>query len=713
MEAQLGEWAAFGGALALALRVGLAGWIWGLEKPSVGERRGIVFELGRAVALGVLLNLLAALALASLRAWTPTGDWLAWMGVLAAGLVRAKRMGVRLGGEAAKLACAVLAVGLAASAPLLRPPRSEWLAGGWDPGIYQNNAAVVARGGGFQGRLETVYSTMTPAEVDLLARAEGGYREVLPGAPVRIEDGSIPLYFFHLTSLCGAWFLRLGGWGLLFRMPAVLAFLGLFPLLALGELLGMAGWRRWVAPACVLLSPTWWYHQAIPTTEMLYLLLLIGGALFYLRAAERGSALPLAAMGAFFAATVNHLNAAVLIGAGLAVAACAEEEGRVRGRAVRLVLCYAAMGLAIWWNLRFAEVTIMRLEEKDQALQVILPVFFGSAIVAALLAWNPLPTVLCAKTLRAVGWFGALVAAAVAVCALAADVGAAKDALLRLGERVPVLGAALIRFVRVVPFHGSLGVALAGAGLAWLALSRRPGAGRLKSLAAALAVVCALLFIQSGIVPLYPWALRRYVVFWVPLLALAQAFAVVGAVELWRGGRRIWSGLLLALLLPAGVQAARISLAAATVGNYAGLAAALAPVERALAPDDVVVADSPEWGTPLLLAGGRDVVNGRRLWRSPDPEYWREYLDALRRVREKTGRRVLWLTSTGDGLDVYPVELGGAWLEAEFEPFVYRTVNHGARGRSYGVRERQREFRLFEWDGTHALREEAAAEAAP
>lgn len=702
------------GSFWLALRLIAPGWIWTVATDAPVRETGFdafLPRLGRAVVVGLLLNLLPILALASFHAWTPLWDWTLWLSIVVAGVIWAHMRGWRTGPSAARFAAALALIGLVTGVPLLQPPRSEWLAGGWDPGIYQNNAVAIARDNGLQGRPDSIYSLMTEGERELFTRSDGEYHEIFPGAPVRVADGSLPLYFFHLTPLCGAWFLRMGGMGLLHRMPSILALWGLLPMLALCGFVGMGGWRKGVVLLLWLLSPMWWYQQAIPTSEMLYLLLLVGAALLYLRAVARRSRVPLGALGALFAATVNHLNAAVLIGILLVVAAWAEADARAPGRVARTMLGFAAIGLAIAWDLKFAGITILRLEEKDQVLRVILPVFSSSALLAALLAIRPLPSAIRTWGLRLAAAGGALAGFALAGLALGAGVEPVRSLLMKGADHLPWAGPAIQRLIRVVPFHGSLGFAWAGAGLAWLSLRRDPALRAGKVLMAALGIVCLLLFLQLGITPLYPWALRRYVVFLVPLLAWAQAFAVVRVGEIVRAHGGGWRWAVLFAFLPALVQSGRLSAAALRVGDYAGLGRVLAGLEKAIESGDVIVADDPEWGTPLLLAGGREVVSGRRLWRNADPVYQRQYMEALQRVRQG-GRRLLWLTSTGDGRDLYPVELGGSATPIVEIPFAFQTINHGLRARTYETKARQRLFRLYEWDGSFHFRGDPAAGAA-
>lgn len=704
----------FVGSLLLSLRLVLPGWIWGglpAAATEDGEERSFWMRLGRAVAVGLLLNLLPALTLAGLRIWTPVADWIVWAGIVAAGVARARRKGRALDPAAAFAALAL--VGLLSSLPLFFAPRSEWLAGGWDPGIYQNNAVVIARQNGLQDRAESIYSAMSPDERALFTRSDGDYHEILPSVPIRIEDGSIPLYFFHLTPVCGAWFLRMGGTALLFRLPAILALWGLLPALALFGLVGFGGWRRWAALVPWLLSPMWWYQQAIPTAEMLYLLLLLSGLLLYLRAARRGAAVPLGAMGALFAAVANHFNFAILAGALLAVAAAIEADLRAPGRRARIGLGFAAVGLGILWNLAFADVIVLRLEIQDRALSLILSGFVAAALLSWALVRRPLPAAVRSGALRGLRTAAVVLAGAAAVVALCVGTDATRCGMAAAAQRIPWAGLLLNGALKIVSFHGIPGFVWACAGVAWLALCRSPSKNPLKAVMAALGVVCVVLFLHPGIAQLYPWATRRPFAFLVPFLALAQAFVLVRSLEKLRASRSRWFALVPILLLPAGIFSARLCLAAARVGDYPGFERTLAALERALEPGDVIVADGPEWGTPLMLAGGHDVVSGRRLWRSDDPDYQRRYMETLARARNASGRRFLWLTSTDAGLALYPVEPGvrsGPLAEIAYE---FRVVNHGERARSYETQPGRSLFRLYEWDGTFRLRSDPPAAGAP
>jgi hypothetical protein len=125
-------------ALLGALRIGLPGWVWsipGAATPATARTAGAVFShAGRAIALGLVLNLLPALCVAQQHGWSPKLDWGLWVGVLLAGLVRlAWRRRSSFSGAMADAAWVIGFLALVTIAVLWRAPRSEWFAG-WIPG---------------------------------------------------------------------------------------------------------------------------------------------------------------------------------------------------------------------------------------------------------------------------------------------------------------------------------------------------------------------------------------------------------------------------------------------------------------------------------------------------------------------------------------------------------------------------------------------------
>lgn len=690
------------GFLLLAVRIGLSGWAWAgsiFLPPDSSPAEKTVLKAARLLLAGLMANLLPMLLLSAFGAWTPLMDWLIWAVLIVVGFGwrLIGRSGEKVFSETAWPAVLLLLVTMI---PVLLPLRSEWLAGGWDPGIYQNNSVVIARHNGIQPGRHSVYAGMSTEERRLFTRTGGAgdYHEAFPSVPVEIEDGSLSLYFFHLTPMCGALFYRLGGMDLLLRLPMVLGFWGLLPFLALLLQAGLRRWRLAAGLAAALLSSLWWYQQAIPTSEMMYYLL-IGSALWlYVEAFENNQKWPLLLMITLFAATANHLNFAALSVIMLVAASLAEA---IKGRAdrwSRLGWSFAAVGLGILWNLESAAITIRRLEGKDDALTVVLMIYaFG---VLAGLSVAALP-----RYVRRLGcisglWSTAGAAAALAIITIAfASMSTWLEALLVRGFSVfPDAKSILTTLMTLSAFSGGPWCALAGAGLLSAALDRSGKRPVIRVLATALGLGLLALVANPGISPLYPWAIRRFFPVFVLLMALGQVLAIDRLVVNFSSRPliiRCGAALLLLVAVYGGASKVR---EAFSVGDYLGMRSGLDKIDAVFRETDIVVADDPRWGTPLMLAYGRDVINGELLWKSEDPDYQVRFVEALRRLSANNSRRVVWLTSSERGVSIYPVAIGEAKMLGEPHHLSYRNVVHSSRARSYATEEKRKVLALYAWN---------------
>lgn len=680
-------------ALLVALRIGLPGWAWSMPgnvpPPSASTAGDVVSRSGRAIALGLVLNLLPALFVAQRGGWSPGVDWGLWIGVTLAGLVWRRRSLQRVIWIDAAAVMGFLI--LVTFAVLSRAPRSEWFAGGWDPGIYQNAAVVVAHTDGFVPRTDSVYSALTLKERSLFGP------QAFPAVPIQAETGALQHYFFQLTPMCGALFYRWGGLDLLSRLNQVLALMGLPVLFALTGSLGVTGWRLGAVLLAMCVSPLWWYQQAIPTTEMLQLLLLCGAVVFYIDAERRGSPLPLGAAFLLVAIGTNHFGFPPLIAMLLVVVAAAESIAGRPGRAGRLATCAVALAAGLAWDLVFSCVTIARLQGKDAVLALVLIPFAACLVAGAALSRRQLNPRLAAWA-SVLARRGALVAGLMLIVLAGLLSWPVTESLaLRGAGAVPLLGVWLVRFERFLFFHGAVWFLLLGVGTTLLACDMTCETRRLRILATALGGVVLLLFLNPGIAPLYPWAFRRSVVFLLPLTALVLGYGLTVAAPQWRRYPRA-SGrmalLLVATLLVVGIRASR---SAAGVGDYVGLRETLATLNRSVRDGDVIVADDSRVGTPLLLLYGRDVLDGSRLWKSSSPGYRKEYLEMLRRLQFEQGRRVVWLTSTEEGLGIYPPALGATSPLTQPLTVTYRTVIHSPRADRFATKESKNLFQLHLW----------------
>jgi len=515
---------------------------------------------------------------------------------------------------------------------------------------------------------------------------------------MRAGTGAIRQYFFQLTPMCGALFYRWGGLDLLSRMNQVLAFMALPLVWGLAGLLGISGWRRGWMVVVWCLSPLWWYQQAVPTTEILQLLLLCGALVFYLDAERKGVRFPLGAAFLLAAIGINHFGFPPLVAILLVVAAAAESVACRPGRMGRLLTCAAALAVGLAWDLVFSSVTIQTPQVSHRVVSQVLVPFVVCVAAAAVISRCGIGERHAARVGRLARLCGMVAGILVIVVTAILAHPAARSLVPGLAGRISLLADCLLRFSRFLSFHGVALLLLFGVGAFLLSMDATQSTRRVRVLAAGLAGVVLLLFVNPGIASLYPWAFRRHIVFLLPLAALVLGHGVtVPVVVHWSRFAR--AGLVATLLLSGGVLAAGTlaCLPAARVGDYVGYRQALATVNASIRAGDVVVADDPRAGTPLLLMHGRDVLDGRPLWKHRDPESLRQYLAMLRRLQIEKGRRILWLTSTGDGLGVYPADIGPVEPLNDPVEVTLRMVIHSPNADGFATREEQRRLQLFVW----------------
>jgi hypothetical protein len=663
-----------------------------LNKPRTGSWSGLT-RAAAVLVYGLIANLIAVVVLGPLGWWTPAADLTVWVAIVAVSSCLAIVNQGSLWPEVKKNAIPGAAVFLIGFLAACMPVRSEWLAGGWDPGMYVNNAIAIANRSGIVEREPSLYASLNEDERLLLSSSEGRYRELFPSVPIDVVTGSIPLYHFHLTPMMGAMLYRAGGYELLFRMPVLLAFWGVPVFLALCRAVGVTRPGLWACGFFWCLNPVWWYQQAVPTSEMLYVFLMLGGVFLYLEAMRSEVRIPLAAMLAMIAATMNHLNF-ILVG-GIIVASLALVESRTLSPTsrARVLSCLVALGLGLLLNLGFAGVTIDRLEEKDRALTLLLIALAASVFFAGLVICLPkrFHSKLSPIIERLPAWILYLTGAS----GLTFSLFCLHPRLLQICFKV-----AEGTFVRDVLYHGQALIAFCGVGTAVLAslgliimarsVSAKPSGA---SVIIAVSLIIFGIFMASpGVFPTYPWALRRFAPWLFLVMALSQAVVVQATFS----GSWVRKGFFLGFLMWGIWSGANQSHASAGVSDYRGLKTALSDLAGKLIAEDLIVADDPRYGTPLFMIFGQDVINGRQIWSSKDPDARKSIMDVLNRLANARNGRVLWLTTDEDGLRLYP-ESPAVYSNPVFSlDFEYDRILHHTKMRRFMTEKRSDILRVYE-----------------
>jgi hypothetical protein len=455
-------------------------------------------------------------------------------------------------------------------------------------------------------------------------------------------------------------------------------------LLTIGTLAAVL-YRRWppiLAGTLILAAnPVFVYLLHLPTSEMLQTLL-VGGTLALLAGSPPAGLAVHAAATGLLAAMLNRFSF-FPFGALLLVAWVWRHGRHPGGRGLLPGAASLAAGLllGLGFDLWRCPVPIGRLDELVPPL-----LGAGGALAAAALAAAAFPP-LRRPAMHVPPW--------------ALPVGLLAAALATLLAQPFADGAVashvdLARNLRgVLPYFslGTLALAMLGWGAACrphAALSRRTamvlgylGAGALVSLTVA------------AISRLYPWALRRQMIFTVPFLVLLCAHA---AHWLWRrSAHPTLSRAALAVLMAAAVLGSgRLSRQAATATDYNGLSRVVSDIAQHLPPDAVVVADHFVWSTPLRMLHNVPVLNGEVLWASFNPDRMAAALRTLARL-EEAGWDVFFLTSTADGLNPYQGAVPTPRLHWESGPIPMADLHDHPSQRQFLLHTRTKEFRLYDW----------------
>lgn len=668
------------------LKILLPGWAWIwilperlIDDPDRAKRW--VFTGAGAALCGLISTALIALALGEAGWFTPVGERIARGAFVFAGL--ALGIGWRRGHlmarwRAAAPAALLLLIGFATALSL--PRRGEWLPGGLDPGVYLNEAAALSRTGSFYPSDAFFFDALTAGEREALTRSGQGRTERFPAVVAHPGKKAFTFEFFRLTPALFASIHRSADMGGLTRANLFVALLAILVFAAL--VLKQSGHRSHaIASALVLaMQPIFLYHTHQPTTEILQLFILC--SFFFLALHRPADAVTTGLAGlCLLAATLNRHAFLPFAGLLLIVLSVAESGEADRAALVRRRLYFAAICLAgSLINGQIAPVS-MRGWSDIRLINAAAVGATGIALAADL--FFSIPAIRKWRGMLPDRWLDALAGTLIAAMGV-----------LWLARSAWVTPQNLDNLERVLPFTGRSPLIAAGAGFIWL-LFQRPRKSTLPLLPLFLFFlgISYLLIFKKSITDLYPWATRRYLPYLVPFIALSAGHLLVVLWNLprWRGGGRALAAItLLAILLEPAAAARR----AWKYTSYDGIAAALEAVAAQVAPDDLVVADHPTWGTPMALLHGFDTLNGREIWKEPGSGRMAVIGPALNR-ESAAGRRIRFLTSTSSGMDIYPFPPGSARLDWTGPEIAYQEIIQHPRADQFELRTRSTTFRLW------------------
>ena len=686
--AQLPWHEAFYAALRWAGAVSGLGWAWnwtlshGDEETRGSDR---VVTLANLVAVGLVLLLGSGLVLASFSRfcspWTHGSWWaLVWLGVLAN--PHHARQTWRDLFTATAILTAVTAVGL------WWPNRSEWILGGWDPGLYLNEGIRIACEGGWSSRPDPLFSALTADELAVFTRPIHGYLEALPGVSVSPQTRALDILFFRLTPTWIGWLHHCGGLPLALRMGWVGSGCAAFIWAGAARRMLRCETAAWVAIAILVTHSLFVYHLSLPVSEIPSLALL--GSLMLFDATPPRAAVYGWKTATLFLCVANRVSFLPFGALWLHLSAMADTTVRPRLPVHRKrFLQFLALVGGAWFDRWTNLVTIERLGDSTGRLLLVFVAFTLTAIV-----WDLSATVAPSTMQRALSAIHAVGRRMAHPLVAGLWVGVWAVVVYRLGPS-PNWNA------RVLIYLGPISLALSLVGWAWSARKEFGLADPLWRWASWGAIASCIAWIRPEIMRWWPWASRRFVEFGLPWMALGAALLVRELGRWWPLGSsktakpvRAWALATVAVLCI--VQLPRAIRAWQAV-DFSGATAKLGPLLNRPTDRTVWVVDHFRWATPLKFLGGHAVVNGELFLSGEDrADRFRLALHTLQRLSQE-GWTVHFLTTTRKGMDVFPSSVSGLREEYDSGEFELTEVVHHPAARSFSTRVRTFRLRGFTW----------------
>jgi len=666
------------------VKIFLLGWVWLWIFPDrlVADQNRLkqwIFHAAGAGLLGILFTSLSTLILGEFGLFTVAGENITRGILLLCGIVMGWRSDAarwRHSLMQAMPVSLVLLIGFVAV--MLYPHRGEWIIGGLDPGVYMNEAAALSRTGTFYPPDELFYTEFTEEQQASLIRSGFGRTERFPAILVFPEKKSFSFEFFRLTPSLFAAIHRSGDLHAMTRSNTLIALLVIVAFTAL--MLKHFTVSHAVFSAIILIAqPIFLYHGHIPITEMLQLLLLMS-FLFLIVDQPIDKVTAGAAALLLAAATLNRFAFLPFAGILMICLALAEAtEPNRRAVLNRRVLFILACMFAGFINYEIAPASLRGWSD----IELILI----SASMAGLMAVS-LDLLFCIPFVRRL----ASTLSPIKIDVLAGLAVAAWIATWIWHEK---LGSTHDHdnLFRLVPFTGIAPLVISTAGaLAFFFLRPRIKASILFPILIFLLAITWLLILRKSIMDLYPWATRRYLPYLVPFIALSCGYLLS---RCWTTTRfklagRITAIVLFLMLL---LELAPTSRRAWLYTQMNGISETLEQISELAGPDDILIADHADWGTPLALMHGIPTLNGREFWKDASGKRMNTVLPALARMADE-GRKIKFLTSTDEGMNIYPVELDYT-LDWTSEATTYQQIIQHKRANRYELTTRQTTFRLY------------------
>ncbi len=426
---------------------------------------------------------------------------------------------------------------------------TEYIFGGWDPGVYIGTGAHIARTGSILVE-DRDPGFLSPRERSLFSRKHSfGYPEKYPGFRRAGPEGTrlIPQFYHLYPVLLAAAFFPSGLSGGFYLTPLLgtLSLLSIY--LLVRELWGKP--EGLMAAALIGVNRVQVWQARFPTAEMLSQFLLFSGLFLLARHLDRQERYPAVLAGVFLGLfMLSHISALLLLPVLLAYFYCRWfidfRRGDLYFLLPFLVLTIYSILPHFFYGREYASLALRRFNW-HRPVPLLLVMLAGFGLSALRLAGRGfrrrLSSILSGSSLR---WLGVLALVFIAVYAyfirpFSPSLSADKTSLVELGWFLTRPGLVL---------------ALAGIGLALL-INRRSAVW----LFLLLTITFSFLFLWRQLIsPYYMWAARRFAVVIIPGFLIGAAFFLGFLLRSRRRPLRLAAFLLLAVLVLLGIRKNRV-----------------------------------------------------------------------------------------------------------------------------------------------------------
>lgn len=649
-------------AWIVVLLLYLPGWSWSRGGQKIGLT-GFVESMAFACSAGIAMMIPSFLFLAEY-------GWFQPFPVILASLLWTV-LGLRVtcreykGHFKRDFAGLVLAGSLISLIQLLPAP-SEWIVGGWDPGVIINQGVWIGRTGMMHPPLGYLHQFITPETVSLFTNHIKGLNELFPGIPIDTDSGTWAFSFYRGTPLWVGFLYQFGGMDLAIRaMTILLVWIAIISIAAVGRYFqGRLNYP--VLLAFLIIQPIVLYHSRTPNYEMLQLLLILSVVLWTGSKQLRARNGIVAALG--FCLVVNHISF-ILFGGLFALCLALFNRHFAATKPDRSGMCLGA-GVLLG-----AAYTLVFSSSSTAKLHHVLPEIYGVA-AACMIAILLLTVQFRWPKLSTVRWD-----------VLVIPLGITAWLYLECNRTEPFAEFANnVKVLSAYEFVPLVLVGFAGAVLCWIRVPET------RALITFSFLSLLVVLHRKHAVDLYPWALKRYLPFVVPII-------MCGGACVWSviNKSRVVNSLIVLLLFVAGIKNAD-KLKQSLVGvEYTGAMNVVKAVADEIPDAAIVISDHFKWGTPLAAIYGKNIINGEIIWSKKSPEAVRQMFDIILN-KESAGAGLYFITSSERALSIYPeIDEEEFVLIREFPLTAFRQTIHHRSNRGFTTRASSASFNIYKY----------------